>query len=119
MTLTLQGHEIFVYSIYYSLICLIKTIIRRRFIERTNKNVLITELEPKIPEFSPGFENKYYRFYVHYTKNKFLKIQCTFIEMFESAWKNVCNIAKGKDYHIIFDSYIEQCIKECEKNKKI
>lgn len=38
--------------------------------------------------------------------------------MFEKAWKKVCNIAKGKDYRIIIDSYIEQSIKECEKIKR-
>ena len=113
--MTLQGHEIIVYNLYCRLNCLMKThYLKEIYWEDKEK---CTDYR-KIPEFSPRLKNKYYRFYAHYTRNRFLKIQRIFSEMFEKAWKKVCNIAKGKDYRIIIDSYIEQSIKECEKIKR-
>ena len=38
--------------------------------------------------------------------------------MFESTWKKICNIANCKDYHILSDSYTDQCIKEFKKMKR-
>ena len=42
----------------------------------------------------------------------------TFGEVFKNIWKTVFNVVKGKDYHIISGSYIEQFIKKCERIKR-